>query len=419
MVKGIGIYLRVVRESLAFAWHSLRENKLRTLLSLLGITIGIFAIIAILTLVDSLERNIRDNIESLGDDVVFVQKWPWAFGGDYPWWKYWKRPQAEMKELRLLQKSLTLADAACFHIDMVRTVKHANNAIEGVQIIAVSQDYDRIKELDFRFGRYFSHAESTSGRPVAILGEAVSVGLFGAVNPIGQTITIEGKRLEVIGMLKREGESVLGNSIDKQVIVPVGFMKSMIDFTGPNANPFIMVKAKEGVSNEALKNELTGVMRSIRKLKPKADDNFALNETSMLSAGFDSLFQLLTQIGWVMSVFSLFVGGFNVANIMFVSVKERTAQIGIQKAIGAKNIFIMLQFLFESVFLCLFGGGIGLLSVYLLSLLADAMIDMEIYMSLSNIVLGISISSIIGLLSGIIPASFAANLAPVDAMRSK
>lgn len=419
MVKGIGIYLRVIRESLAFAWHSLRENKLRTLLSLLGITIGIFAIIAILTLVDSLERNIRDNIESLGDDVVFVQKWPWAFGGDYPWWKYWKRPQAEIKELKMLQKSLTLADAACFHIDMVRTVKQSNTAIEGVQIIAVSQDYDRIKELDFRFGRYFSHAESTSGRPVAILGEAVSVGLFGAVNPIGRTITIEGKKLEVIGMLKREGESVLGNSIDKQVIVPVAFMKSMIDFTGPNANPFIMVKAKEGVSNEALKNELTGVMRSIRKLKPKADDNFALNETSMLSAGFDSLFQLLTQIGWVMSVFSLFVGGFNVANIMFVSVKERTAQIGIQKAIGAKNIFIMLQFLFESVFLCLFGGGIGLLSVYLLSLLADAMIDMEIYMSVSNIVLGISISSIIGLLSGIIPASFAANLAPVDAMRSK
>ena len=227
------------------------------------------------------------------------------------------------------------------------------------------------------------------------------------------------RKLEVIGMLKREGESVLGNSIDKQVIVPVGFIKTMIDFKGQNANPFIMVKAKPGVSNEALKNELTGVMRSIRKLKPKAEDNFALNETSMLSAGFDSLFQLLTQIGWVMSVFSLFVGGFNVANIMFVSVKERTAQIGIQKAIGAKNIFILLQFLFESVFLGLFGGGIGLLSVYLLSLLADALIDMEIYMSLTNIMLGVSISSIIGLLSGIIPASFAANLAPVDAMRSK
>lgn len=418
-MKYITIYIRLIKESFSFAWNSLRENKLRTFLSLLGITIGIFTIISVLTMVDSLEKNIRNSIESLGDDVVFIQKWPWAFGGDYPWWKYWKRPQPKVNELRLVKKEMTLGGAACFQASTVKTVISGNNAIEGVQVLGVSQDYDQIKTLDFQFGRYFSVSETNSGKPVCLLGDAVAMGLFGPVNPIGRTITIEGRKLEVIGMLKREGESVLGNSVDKQVIVPVNFIKSIVDLEGGGANPMIMVKAVEGISNEGLKNELTGIMRSVRKLKPSAEDDFALNETSMLSQGFESLFAVISKVGWFISIFSLFVGGFSIANIMFVSVKERTSQIGIQKAVGAKSAFILMQFLFEAIFLSLFGGVVGLIVVYLLSLLADVFVDMDIYLSWKNVLLGAGMSTAIGLLAGIIPASSAAKLTPVDAMRKK
>jgi len=410
--------VKLIGESFIVAIQSLKSNKLRTLLSLLGITIGIFAIITVFSLVDSLERNIRGSIEQLGDNVVFIQKWPWEFGGDYPWWKYWQRPQPSLHELKLIQKKSTLAAATVYQIDYAFTAKYKSTSIENVISVGVSHQFNLLKEFSLDEGRYFSLSESNSGLPVAIIGKAVALSLFGLSSPIGQKIKLGGKNVTVIGVFQKEGESVLGNSLDGQIVTPAIFLKTMVDTKQRGVNQSIWVKAKPGVKNEDLMYELRGIMRSIRKIKPLADDNFALNETSMLTTGFSDMFAMITIIGAIIGGFSILVGGFSVANIMYVSVKERTSIIGIQKALGAKNYFILLQFLFEAIFLSMIGGLMGLLLVWLVTKAASAVIDMEVILSWTNIVTGLTISFIIGIISGVFPSRMAAKMNPVVAIRS-
>lgn len=410
--------MKLIGESFIVAIQSLKSNKLRTLLSLLGITIGIFAIITVFSLVDSLERNIRGSIEQLGDNVVFIQKWPWEFGGDYPWWKYWQRPQPSLHELKLIQKKSTLAAATVYQIDYAFTAKYKSTSIENVISVGVSHQFNLLKEFSLDEGRYFSLSESNSGLPVAIIGKAVALSLFGLSSPIGQKIKLGGKNVTVIGVFQKEGESVLGNSLDGQIVTPAIFLKTMVDTKQRGVNQSIWVKAKPGVKNEDLMYELRGIMRSIRKIKPLADDNFALNETSMLTTGFSDMFAMITIIGAIIGGFSILVGGFSVANIMYVSVKERTSIIGIQKALGAKNYFILLQFLFEAIFLSMIGGLMGLLLVWLVTKAASAVIDMEVILSWTNIVTGLTISFIIGIISGVFPSRMAAKMNPVVAIRS-
>ena len=410
--------MKLIGESFIVAIQSLKSNKLRTLLSLLGITIGIFAIITVFSLVDSLERNIRGSIEQLGDNVVFIQKWPWEFGGDYPWWKYWQRPQPSLHELKLIQKKSTLAAATVYQIDYAFTAKYKSTSIENVISVGVSHQFNLLKEFSLDEGRYFSLSESNSGLPVAIIGKAVALSLFGLSSPIGQKIKLGGKNVTVIGVFQKEGESVLGNSLDGQIVTPAIFLKTMVDTKQRGVNQSIWVKAKPGVKNEDLMYELRGIMRSIRKIKPLADDNFALNETSMLTTGFSDMFAMITIIGAIIGGFSILVGGFSVANIMYVSVKERTSIIGIQKALGAKNYFILLQFLFEAIFLSMIGGLMGLLLVWLVTKAASSVIDMEVILSWTNIVTGLTISFIIGIISGVFPSRMAAKMNPVVAIRS-
>jgi putative ABC transport system permease protein len=412
------LVVKLIGESFIVAIQSLKSNKLRTLLSLLGITIGIFAIITVFSLVDSLERNIRGSIEQLGDNVVFIQKWPWEFGGDYPWWKYWQRPQPSLHELKLIQKKSTLAAATVYQIDYAFTAKYKSTSIENVISVGVSHQFNLLKEFSLDEGRYFSLSESNSGLPVAIIGKAVALSLFGLSSPIGQKIKLGGKNVTVIGVFQKEGESVLGNSLDGQIVTPAIFLKTMVDTKQRGVNQSIWVKAKPGVKNEDLMYELRGIMRSIRKIKPLADDNFALNETSMLTTGFSDMFAMITIIGAIIGGFSILVGGFSVANIMYVSVKERTSIIGIQKALGAKNYFILLQFLFEAIFLSMIGGLMGLLLVWLVTKAASAVIDMEVILSWTNIVTGLTISFIIGIISGVFPSRMAAKMNPVVAIRS-
>lgn len=409
---------KLIGESFIVAIQSLKSNKLRTLLSLLGITIGIFAIITVFSLVDSLERNIKGSIEQLGDNVVFIQKWPWEFGGDYPWWKYWQRPQPSLHELKLIQKKSTLAAATVYQIDYAFTAKYKSTSIENVISVGVSHQFNLLKEFSLDEGRYFSLSESNSGLPVAIIGKAVALSLFGLSSPIGQKIKLGGKNVTVIGVFQKEGESVLGNSLDGQIVTPAIFLKTMVDTKQRGVNQSIWVKAKPGVKNEDLIYELRGIMRSIRKIKPLADDNFALNETSMLTTGFSDMFAMITIIGAIIGGFSILVGGFSVANIMYVSVKERTSIIGIQKALGAKNYFILLQFLFEAIFLSIIGGLMGLLLVWLVTKAASAVIDMEVILSWTNIFTGLTISFIIGIISGVFPSRMAAKMNPVVAIRS-
>ena len=410
------LIIRLIRESFLFAFQAIVVNKVRTILSLLGITIGIFCVISVFTIFDSMERTIRTNIESLGSNVLYVQKWPWSMGGDYPWWKYFQRPEASLDEMRDIQRRSSLTDATAFMTGVTRTVKYQGSYMEDAQINGVSHDFERVWSFEIERGRYFSPIESTTGRNVAIIGNAIATNLFANSDPIGKRIKIFGRNVEVIGVLTKEGEDMFGNSNDKSVLLPVNYFKTLVNLK--ELGTTIVVKAKPMVSNEELKDELTGIMRSVRKLKPQAEDNFAINETDIITKGFDQLFQTIALVGWIIGGFSLLVGGFGIANIMFVSVKERTNIIGIQKALGAKNYFILLQFLFEAVFLSLIGGIVGLLLVLGLTIIVSTTTDNTLVLTEGNILLGLFVSAAIGLISGIIPAYTASKLDPVEAMRT-
>lgn len=408
--------LTLLKESLIFALHSLVANKLRSFLSLLGITIGIFAIILVFTIVDSLENNIRDSIKSLGNNVVYVQKWPWIFG-PYPWWKYMNRPLPQYKELAELQKRTKSAEAMAFTVWGTKTLKYRSLSVRNAEFIGVSHDYWRIKTLNLKDGRYFTRNESDAGMPVVIVGAEIATGLFQNSDPIGQVISVSGHKTTIIGVLKKQGESLF-ETADYQVITPLNYARNILDIRSEGADPTIYVKARPLVTNTELIDDLTGAMRAIRKLKPRSEDNFALNESSLLSTGFDALFDVIGLAGWVIGGFSILVGGFGIANIMFVSVRERTSLIGIQKSLGARNLFILVQFLSESILLSLLGGLFGLLLTWAMTLLGSSMMDMEITLTGANVVLGITISVLIGIVSGFVPAYSASQLDPVEAIRS-
>jgi putative ABC transport system permease protein len=411
------ILFRLVIESFHLALSALIVNKVRTVLSLLGITIGIFSIIAVFSIFDSLEKAIRDDISSLGDNVLFIQKWPWMMGGnDYPWWKYWQRPEADLRELAELQNRSNAAEAFTFMVVVSRNISAGNITIENSGINAVSHDYDRVMPMDIAYGRYFTPLESQTGRNVIIIGADVAETLFPGADPIGRSVKVFGRRMDVIGVLAKTGDNIFGNSDDNSAFITINFARNVIDMR--NAGTSILARSKPGVTNEQLKDELTGIMRSLRKLKPAAEDNFAINEMDIINRGFDQLFSVIAIVGWIIGGFSLLVGGFGVANIMFVSVKERTSQIGIQKALGAKNYFVLLQFLFEAIFLSILGGIVGLLIVMALALVISSSTSFTMVLSLQNILLGIFVSAFIGLLSGFIPAWSASRLDPVEAMRS-
>jgi putative ABC transport system permease protein len=414
----IMILLKLIRESFLFAFQAIVANKLRTLLSLLGITIGIFAVITVFTIVDSMENSIRKNIESLGDDVLFVQKWPWEFSNDFPWWKYINRPVPTLDEMEEIEKRLNGAQAVSFMISTGKTIKFNERSIDNVGVLCVSKDYANTMTLNIAEGRYFTTSESVAGRAVVIIGANIATNFFENTDPIGKEIKVFGRKLQVVGVLKKEGEDMFGGSGDNQVIIPVTYIRNVVDIKWEGFDPLIIVKAKEGVSNAQLKDELKGIMRSIRKLKPGAEDNFSINETSLLIKGFEEIFKVLSLAGWVIGGFSLLVGGFGIANIMFVSVRERTNIIGIQKSLGAKNYFILLQFLFEAVILSLIGGIFGLIIVWLGTLVVRYGLDFDLTLTLGNIVLGVTVSFFIGLIAGALPAWSASRLDPVVAIRS-
>lgn len=415
------IFLKLFRESFLFAFEALRVNKLRTLLSLLGITIGIFAIISVFTVTDSLESKVRTDVQSLGNDVIYIEKWPWVANedGDYPWWKYLNRPLPGYKEMTELQKKVSTVDAVAYIAALGgQLIKYKNSTVENADVLCVSQDYNKIKTFELEDGRYFSESESQSGKPIAIIGANISNALFPNGNAVGQELSVRGSKFSIIGVVKKEGSSMIGLSLDDNIIIPVNYARNLVNLRSDRIDPSFMVKAKSTVLMQEMRDDLKGAMRSIRKLKPKEEDNFALNETSLLSSGLNEMFGVMGIAGWIIGGFSILVGGFGIANIMFVSVRERTSIIGIQKSLGSKNYFILLQFLVEAVVLCVIGGCIGLLLVYGLAALISSASGFAFTLTAGNIIMGLVISASIGIISGFIPALRASQMNPVEAIRS-
>jgi len=414
------IFFRLFRESIIFALDALRQNKLRTILSLLGITIGVFTIIAVFSAVDTLRDNLQKSVDKLGNNTIFVQKWPWVFGSDYPWWKYIQRPVPKIRDYDELEKHAQSAQGISYEafIDS-RTIKYLSNSVDNAEISAASIDYNKTWNLDFLDGRYFTDIESRAGAPVGLIGYDVAEGLFNnPMKAVGKQIKVLGCNVSVVGVFAKQGEDMLGISWDKSIILPLNFAHNVIDVQSDKYNPQITVKGREGISSAEVESELEGLMRNIRRIRPGEDDNFSLNKSTLLSDQFDKIFAFIDKAGWFIGIFSILVGGFGIANIMFVSVKERTNIIGIQKSLGAKNYFIMLQFLIEAVLLCIMGGAIGIGIVYGGTFIFKALSDIQIVLYLKNIILGVSISITIGIIAGIVPAWFASRLDPVEAIRT-
>ena len=412
--------LKLIKESFIFALQSVAVNKLRTVLSLLGITIGIFSIISVFTIVDSLEINVRESLNSLGSNIIYVEKWPWTEenGADYQWWKYMNRPVPNYQEYEMIRDRSSRAEDVCFLVSANVKAKFGNNTLDNTRLFGVSRDVEKVRAIELAQGRYFTNFEINNGRSLAVIGYSVAKNLFPNMNPLDKTVIVEGYKSKVIGVITREGKSGFNESMDEAMIIPVNAIRNVRDIRNENMNPSIWVRAKSNVSQDELKDELRMILRSYRRLKPNSEDNFALNQTSLISRQLDGFFKTLNIAGWFIGIFSLLVGGFGIANIMFVGVKERTHQIGIQKSLGAKRFFILNEFLFESVLLGASGGIIGLLLVWIGVIMINYSTDFVISLTLGNIFLGIFVSSFIGLVSGLAPAWTAARMDPVTAINT-
>ena len=413
------IYLRVLKESFNFAINALTNNKLRTFLSLLGVTIGIFSIIAVLAAVDSLKNEINDSISSLDNSTIIIMRF--NFGpSDIPRWKTEQFPDVTYEEYQYIKKNVPNTKAVSFTLNVPSTaIKYEENSISNIDVGAITHEYYDIESLQIAEGRFFNEAESKSGTPVIVLGDEIAKTLFSSLNPLGKKVRLYGRKFTVIGVLKKEGSGLFGESKDTAVLLPVNMVRKIFGDNNKSTFPQIIVKPKKGIDNEGYIANLTQKIRMARGLKPDDINDFFINQLKGFKDVIDDITGTMNSIGWVISGFSLLVGGFGIANIMFVSVKERTNLIGIQKSLGAKNKFILFQFLFEAVILSVIGGLIGLILVFIVSLVASSFLeDFNFVLSLWNMFLGTAISAIIGLISGIIPAISASKLDPVEAIRT-
>jgi putative ABC transport system permease protein len=413
------VYLRLFKESFSFAFNALRNNKLRTFLSLLGVTIGIFSIIAVLAAVDSLDKSIKSQLSALDSNTMYLASF--SFGPtDVPRWKRETFDEVSYNEYRILKENLTDAKHVALQYFVRReSIRYESEQVSSINTVVVSNEFSDIQVLEFEKGRFYNESESNSGKAVVVIGSEIAKSLFGELEPIGKKVRIYGQKFTVIGVVKKEGSGLFGDSNDVSMFLPANYVRNRFGDNNPNIRNIVIIKPEEDADIEGLKAEVIQIMRNRRGLKPDEINSFFISVISGLQDAIDGIISSMNLIGWIISGFSLLVGGFGIANIMFVSVKERTNLIGIQKSLGAKNKFILFQFLFEAVILAVVGGVVGLFLVWLGTLLASGLTeDFEFVLSVPNMIIGFSISSLIGLISGVIPALSASRLDPVEAIRT-
>ncbi len=412
---------QLIITSVIQAFNELRANKLRTFLSLLGITIGIFCIIAVLTVLDSMKKNIETEVSTLGNDVLYVGRWPWMDeGGEYKWWEFWRRPSMSLKELKSIERNVPDVAFATLALNKRMSVKHREQEVEDVTGYAVTNDFDKIQNIEIAQGRYLSYPELEGGRNVVVLGDEVYKNLYaGNINAVGTPVSFLGRKFTVVGVMKKSGQNMAGFNFDNGVIFAYNAAASgLIDVGSLNYDPTLMIKAAAGKNIVDVQYEVEGALRRERKVRPGQPNDFAINQLSQISERLDMMFAMINVIGAIIGGFSLIVGSFGIANIMFVTVRERTKVIGLKKAVGARSSSILMEFLVEAITLCLMGGLIGIVIVLALSLVLTYGLDFAVTLSVKNFGIGIGISALVGVLSGFIPARAASRLDPVVAIRS-
>jgi putative ABC transport system permease protein len=413
--------IEIIFNSFKMALQELWKNKLRTFLSLFGVTIGIFCIIGVLATVSSLEQNIQNEVKALGANTLYLDKWDYSAGGgpNFPFWKYVNRPVPRYDEVKQIKERATGAKYVAFKIDATDNVEYRNNVLSGVNLYGVSNEFMDIQSVDIGAGRYISESEFEYGSNACVIGNEIAEKLFGdAERAVGKEIKTKGKKGLVIGVFKKQGKTMIGGwNWDQSVVMPYKFARTMMDER--RADPLIMIQGQDNLSSKVLKEDLTGIIRGIHKLSPTQEDDFTLNDINDFSAAISNAFSSLNIAGWCIAALSLIVGMFGVANIMFVTVRERTSQIGLKKAVGAKNRIILTEFLLESAFLCIVGGLIGLTLVFLLTQILSSALNFPVFISTYYMMLAILICVIVGIAAGFIPASQAARMDPVVAIRSK
>ncbi|MEJ7627224.1 MAG: ABC transporter permease [Ferruginibacter sp.] len=409
--------LNILGSSLRLTMQELRVNKLRTALSLTGIAFGIFCIIGVLAAVNSLERNIQSEVKTLGSNTIYIDKWDYSGGPDQPMWKFRARPIAKYEEAEMVRQRSVLLEDISYLMQNGASISHKDDVIQNAGVYGITESQMTIQPIKFETGRFFSSSEFNAGANVCLIGFENAENLFGTTErALGKQVEVKGKKVSIVGVIKKEGKNFIGWDYDNCIMLTYKFSKQVFDER--NGNPILIAKGKEGVTTDALSDELKGIMRQVRRLSPRQEDNFSLNSVEAFSKAITGFFSVLNVVGGIIGGISLIVGLFGIANIMFVTVKERTSIIGLKKAIGAKKSSILFEFLLEAITLCLMGGAIGLFFVYIGTLISSHLLKFPIYISLPMLIISVVVCLVVGTLAGIFPASRAAKMDPVVAIRS-
>lgn len=412
-------------EGFSMSVNALLGNKVRTFLTMIGVATGIFAISAILTMVNSMKYSLSENLSALGNTALFVHNWPWKDNSE-DWFKYFNRPKVSYSDFMRLKNNLKSVSGVSYEVSARgKTVKADGRSIENVEVSGVTQDFALLTGKKFKYGRYFSEIEMEAGSPVCVLGYNIATGLFpDNPNCVGKYIRIAGTKAKVVGVMEKLGSGMsFGPSEDDIVLVSYFFSAKNFNLNRRSIDKLIMVKASSYKDLDYVESEITGLLRANRGLKPSMEDNFSINKQEMIMKQIDTIFQFLEQGGWIITFFSLLIGGFSIFNIMYISVKERTNEIGVQKALGATRSFILYQFLSESVLTCLLGGLLGLIILFVSVqiagyLVANMGLNMHIIVLPADVIRAILLSLVIGLVAGVVPSGMAASVDPVVAIRA-